>query len=376
GRREKSLSSRKSHDTGASYVMVMEHMAWQTDYCIMKEGMSILRGRKSVPGISSSERENGKKALLRLHVNYMIKGLQHGRMILESVQNGPLICPTIEENGVTRLRKYSKLTNAEAIQADCDVKITNLILQGLPPEVYALVSNHKVSKDLWEIIQLLMQGISLTKQERQINTKFLNTLPPEWRKFVTDVKLVRDLHTTNVDQLHAYLGQHEFHANKLEFLVDPGIAEAQTTQYVITNNAAYQADDLDAYDSDCDKINSAKIALMANLSHYGFDNLAEEMRWEECVLVERKHTHTFTKVIFTPPWKQNSMAAGISRPYTSGPSGNNLGKQRIVICYNYKEEGHMSKQCIKPKRKRDEAWFKDKVLLVQAQANGKILHEE
>nr|GEZ53722.1 hypothetical protein [Tanacetum cinerariifolium] len=39
---------------------------------------------------------------------------------------------------------------------------------------------------------------------------------------------------------------------------DPGIAEAQTTQNVITNNAAYQVDDLDAYDSDCDEINSAK----------------------------------------------------------------------------------------------------------------------
>nr|GEZ07068.1 hypothetical protein [Tanacetum cinerariifolium] len=57
--------------------------------------------------------------------------------------------------------------------------------------------------------------------------------------------------------------------------VDPGIAETQSTQYVITNNAAYQADDLDAYDSDCDEINSAKIALMVNLSHYGSDNLTE-----------------------------------------------------------------------------------------------------
>nr|GFA71528.1 retrotransposon protein, putative, Ty3-gypsy subclass [Tanacetum cinerariifolium] len=32
-----------------------------TDYCILKEGMSILGGRKSIPRISSSERENGKK---------------------------------------------------------------------------------------------------------------------------------------------------------------------------------------------------------------------------------------------------------------------------------------------------------------------------
>nr|GEW04512.1 hypothetical protein [Tanacetum cinerariifolium] len=56
---------------------------------------------------------------------------------------------------------------------------------------------------------------------------------------------------------------------------DPGIAEAQNTQNVITHNAAYQADDLDAYDSDCDKINTAKVTLMANVSHYGSNDLAE-----------------------------------------------------------------------------------------------------
>nr|GEW89504.1 putative reverse transcriptase, RNA-dependent DNA polymerase [Tanacetum cinerariifolium] len=66
----------------------------------------------------------------------------------------------------------------------------------------------------------------------------------------------------------------------------------------------------------------------------------------------------------------------MSRQYTPKPSGNNSGKQRTVICYNCKGEGHMLRQCTKPKRKRVEAWFKDKVLLVQAQANGQILHEE
>nr|GEU97248.1 hypothetical protein [Tanacetum cinerariifolium] len=122
---------------------------------------------------------------------------QHGRMILESVENGPLLWPTIKENGVTRPKKYSELSATEAIQVDCFVKTTNIILQGLPPE------------------------------------------------------------------------------EELAFLADPRIAEAQTTQNVITYNAAYQADDLDAYDSDCDESNSAKIALMANLSHYGSDNLVE-----------------------------------------------------------------------------------------------------
>nr|GFA98842.1 hypothetical protein [Tanacetum cinerariifolium] len=64
--------------------------------------------------------------------------------------------------------------------------------------------------------------------------------------------------------------------DELEFLADPGTPESSTNQIVITNNVAYQADDLDAYDSDCDEIDSAKISLKANLSHYGSDNLAED----------------------------------------------------------------------------------------------------
>nr|GEY45791.1 retrovirus-related Pol polyprotein from transposon TNT 1-94 [Tanacetum cinerariifolium] len=122
-----------------------------------------------------------------------------------------------------------------------------------------------------------MNIYNMKLEQFQVNKKFLNTLPPEWRKFVIDVKLVRDLHTTNVDQLHAYLGQQEFHANEVRLMHEhPGIAEAQTTQNVITHNVAYQADDLDAYDSNCDEINTAKVALMANLSHYGSNDLAEK----------------------------------------------------------------------------------------------------
>nr|GEY78017.1 putative reverse transcriptase domain-containing protein [Tanacetum cinerariifolium] len=44
----------------------------------------------------------------------------HGRMIIESVEQGPLIWLSVEVEGVTRLKKYSELSAAEAIQADCD----------------------------------------------------------------------------------------------------------------------------------------------------------------------------------------------------------------------------------------------------------------
>nr|GEZ51512.1 hypothetical protein [Tanacetum cinerariifolium] len=56
---------------------------------------------------------------------------------------------------------------------------------------------------------------------------------------------------------------------------DPGIAEGLVTQSVITHNAAYQADDLDAYDSDCDEISTSKSVLMANLTSYGSHVLSE-----------------------------------------------------------------------------------------------------
>ncbi|GJU02053.1 integrase, catalytic region, zinc finger, CCHC-type containing protein [Tanacetum coccineum] len=61
--------------------------------------------------------------------------------------------------------------------------------------------------------------------------------------------------------------------------------------------------------------------------------------------------------------RQISYVAGTTRTFTLGASRNNSGKKRIVTCYNCKGEGHMSKQCTKPRRKRDDSWLKDKVLL-------------
>nr|GEX36095.1 hypothetical protein [Tanacetum cinerariifolium] len=75
---------------------------------------------------------------------------EHGRMILESVEHGPLIWPAIEENGMNRTRKYEELSATEKIQAGYDLKATNIILQGLPSDVYSLLNHHRVPKDLWE----------------------------------------------------------------------------------------------------------------------------------------------------------------------------------------------------------------------------------
>ncbi|GKA22856.1 integrase, catalytic region, zinc finger, CCHC-type containing protein [Tanacetum coccineum] len=103
---------------------------------------------------------------------------------------------------------------------DCDVQVKNIILHGLPPDVYALVNHQEAAKDIWDrgetlyeyywrFSQLIndMHTIGMTMKQVQVNTKFLNALTPEWSKFVTDVKLAKSFYTTNYDQLYAYLSQ-------------------------------------------------------------------------------------------------------------------------------------------------------------------------
>ncbi|GKC11801.1 hypothetical protein Tco_1008583, partial [Tanacetum coccineum] len=56
-----------------------------------------------------------------------IENRENGRMILNSALNGLLVWPTIdEETGTTRTKKYEELSVAKKIQADCDLKATNI----------------------------------------------------------------------------------------------------------------------------------------------------------------------------------------------------------------------------------------------------------
>ncbi|GKE98958.1 retrovirus-related pol polyprotein from transposon TNT 1-94, partial [Tanacetum coccineum] len=228
------------------------------------------------------------------------------------------------------------------------------------------------------------------------NTKFLNTLPLKWSKFVTNVKLVWDLHTTNIDQLHAYLGQHEFHANESRLMNEcnsdllalcPQHGSPYQSQQYSNNQSStpisitypsnhYQSSVYHNACSPSSSIPQLEYAPTVNqqpeFSQLDLGLIVPVFQKGDDPIDVVNHMMSFLIAI----GRQTSFAAGTTMTYTPRVSGSNFGKQKTVTCYNCKGKGHMSKQCTKPKRKQDDSWFKDKVLLVQAQANGQTLHEE
>nr|GFA36415.1 retrovirus-related Pol polyprotein from transposon TNT 1-94 [Tanacetum cinerariifolium] len=54
----------------------------------------------------------------------------------------------------------------------------------------------------------------------------------------------------------------------------------------------------------------------------------------------------------------------------------NLGQARPVKCYNCNGTGHITRNCTQPKRLQNSEYYKDKMLLMQAQENGVALDAE
>nr|GEV57696.1 hypothetical protein [Tanacetum cinerariifolium] len=178
-------------------------------------------------------------------------------------------------------------------------------------------------------------------QQVQVNTKFLNTLPPEWSEFVTDVRLTRNMHATNYDQLYAYLSQHEALATEVRLMrgrfPDP-LALIANNPYV----SLYQTNHQFQYNPSDDLIaclNKA-MAFMSNVMTSHFPSTNNQIRTSSTL---RYQATIQDKGLLFNKYKRDRV--------------------RVLLC-------------TKPKRPKNPAWFKEKMLLVQAQESGQILDEE
>nr|GEZ32958.1 integrase, catalytic region, zinc finger, CCHC-type, peptidase aspartic, catalytic [Tanacetum cinerariifolium] len=207
------------------------------------------------------------------------------------------------------------------------------------------------------------------------------------------------------DQLHAYLGQHEYHANEVrlmhERISDPLALVSQHQLHRPTYQHHHQSYHQPQFQQQASTYQTSPYATSyhtpqfvsqgsssSNLSisypvkdtsstvnhnAYMASSSAPLIEYAPMVQHSSEYSPAETRLVFLVFQKGDDSIDAINHMMSFLTAVVTL---RVIVCYNYKGEGHTSKQCTKPKRKRDAEWFKDKVLLVQAQANRQVLQEE
>ncbi|GJX28181.1 integrase, catalytic region, zinc finger, CCHC-type containing protein [Tanacetum coccineum] len=263
-----------------------------------------------------------------------------------------------------------------------------------------------------------MNIYNMKMEQFQVNTKFLNSRPPEWSKFVTDVNLVKDLHTTNFAQLHVYLEQYELYANEVRLLRE---RNQDPLAFV-----AYQQMTLPHFNTYQSLYNNPQLQQQFPLSQYGL--IHPNQHFSSTYPSQPQFNHSSVPSSYPYQSQMNHQTSSVpqiayqspqvsTQPMTKSPlvdsnfvvlvfsprddpiaclnkamdfltavasssnatisGGNNAsGQARVVKCYKCQGEGHMAKQCTQPKRPRNAAWYKEKAMLAEAQEAGQILDEE
>ncbi|GJY24445.1 retrovirus-related pol polyprotein from transposon TNT 1-94 [Tanacetum coccineum] len=168
-------------------------------------------------------------------------------MMLNSIDNGPLVYPTVEEDGQTRPKKYSELTEAQQLQDDCDVQATNIILHGLPPD--CITDDNAQGEDPIDYINKAMAFLSIVASRGIATTSRGNYTASQPRvvkcyNFQGEGHMARQCTQPKTPRNSAWFKEklmlvkaqeagQILDEEQLAFIEDPGIEEAQVAQQTI-----------------------------------------------------------------------------------------------------------------------------------------------
>nr|GEY79586.1 retrovirus-related Pol polyprotein from transposon TNT 1-94 [Tanacetum cinerariifolium] len=104
------------------------------------------------------------------------RGKENVVKILKLIDEGPFQMGTLRETltegtkgashlGSERPRVYSDLTSEENDRYNADIQATNILLQGLPKDIYSLINHYTDAKDIWDNVKILLEGSKLTKED-------------------------------------------------------------------------------------------------------------------------------------------------------------------------------------------------------------------
>nr|GEY66036.1 hypothetical protein [Tanacetum cinerariifolium] len=160
-------------------------------------------------------------------------------------------------------------------------RATNILLQGLPKDIYTLINHYTDAKDIWDNVKMLLEGSELTKEDRESQ---LNQATVQDGRVV--VQNVHGRHNrgqgTNPRGGGAagYGGVQNRVGNAnpggQDNAINEDVNEQPVQDLALNVDNVFQADDCDAFDSDVAKAPTAQTMFMANLS--SVDHVYNETR--------------------------------------------------------------------------------------------------
>nr|GEV72176.1 integrase, catalytic region, zinc finger, CCHC-type, peptidase aspartic, catalytic [Tanacetum cinerariifolium] len=337
-------------------------------------------------------------ASMQQRIRLYYRGKDNGVNILKSIDEGPIKLGTFRETlaestegtpqfGPKRSRVYSDLKSKKKDRYNADIRATNILLQGLPKDIYTLINT--LTQKTFGIIQhkeesihdyyvrfakLIndMRNIKMTMSKLQLNSKFVNNMLPEWGRFVTVVKLNRGLRDSNYDQLLAYLKQHEAYAKENKMMLERLSQPTVDPLALLSNVSNTQHGSPSSSTSSITPLPPPR----ANSSSPA-DDLIENLTSTLALLTQ-------SYITFLPQTNNQLRTSSNARNQATIQNGRVVvqngqarpGQARTVKCYNYNGTGYITRNCTQPKRPQNSEYFKDKMLLMQAQENRVALDVE
>nr|GEX91605.1 ribonuclease H-like domain-containing protein [Tanacetum cinerariifolium] len=315
---------------------------------------------------------------------------------LESIDEGPYQMGTVQETlaestegapqfGSKRPRVYSDLTLEEIDRHWDNVKMllegSELTKEDRESQLYEDFEHFQQHKresihDYYVRFAKLindMRNIKMTMSRLQLNSKFVNNMLPEWGRFVTAVKLNRGLRDSNYDQLYAYLKQHETHAKENKMTLKR-FSQPTVDPFALMSNVSNPQH----YSPSSSASSSTQVPQpLADSSLSSAENLIENLTNTLALLTQSNKT-------FLPQTNNQLRTSSNARNQATVQDGRvvnrvgnvNPGQARPVKCYNCNSTWHIARNCTQPKRPQNSEYYKDKMLLMQAQENGVALDAE
>ncbi|GKA16649.1 hypothetical protein Tco_0696486 [Tanacetum coccineum] len=167
----------------------------------------------------------------KIRIERYIRGKPLGKLIWKSIKNGSTPHPTITVT-TGEGEQQTQVTREKTDEERADIQATNILSQGLPRHIFNTLNQTETAKEIWENVELLMQGSGLTEQQKK-ETLFdqyerfwangnesIHDYFVRFHKLINDMKItkmeipVHQRNTKFVNNLPSYWGNYEQHTMK------------------------------------------------------------------------------------------------------------------------------------------------------------------